>query len=809
MAAALVGSAATGAGLELVFGNFLRLLLEVRRANINFAPSLQILIDTMESIRPQIMKIEGFNRDFDQPDASKGLLDLLKKGEDLVIKCSKIHRLNYVKKPYYTKKLRKFDENLCRYINTILPIHNTADIKQTLFEVKGLSLQIRNLSMGTSSFGGSSKSSGILGVCSPPGLKVVPVGLEVPLKEMKEKLMCFDGVSEVIVVSAPGGCGKTTLAIAICQDDDVHGKFKESIFFVTVSKSPNLLVIVQRLFQHMDYNAPDFLSEEDAVNQLEILLTSVVSAPILLVLDDVWSGAEPLIEKLKFPIKDYKILVTSRFEFPRFGPCYKLQTLNPADSMALFCNQAFLPNGNSYEPSRDVLNKIVEVCKGFPLAISVVGKSLCGRSSVEWSKRVMDFSKASSLLANCELLNCLQSSIDALNDNATVKECYMDLGCFPEDHRIPASTLIDIWVERHNLREEDAVLNLYELSHRNLVDIGPARKDAIEDYGSIHVSQHDLLRELAIIQSNSGSIEQRQRLFIDITRNEIPAWWMEQRHVFINAKLLSICTDETFSSAWHSMEAPCVEVLVLNFQTMNYALPLFIGGMDKLKALVVANYGFSPAALSNFQVISSLSNLRRIRLERVSLPSFFLSTKLDKLEKISLVMCNIGQAFSNCCMPNLKEINIDYCNDLVELPYEFCDLISLIKLSITNCHKLSSLPEEIGNLVNLEVLRLNSCIALSELPNTIVRLPNLRILDISNCFDISELPDQMGVLNNLQKLYMIDCLSCKLPWSIMNLSNLREVIGDEETANSWKEFKDLLPNLEIKVHKDTNLIWRH
>lgn len=193
-----------------------------------FASTLKLLEETMESIRPSIMRIETFNRDLDRPDEIKRLQDLMRRGEELVLKCAKIHRYNYVKKPLYTKKLVKLDESIRRYIETILPLHQTSDVKETLFEMRILSSQIRNLSMGGASSAGVSSAgvsnkSGFVGVCSPPGLKVVPVGLEIPLKELKEKLLKDDKASQVTVVSAPGGCGKTTLVTALCQDADVKG----------------------------------------------------------------------------------------------------------------------------------------------------------------------------------------------------------------------------------------------------------------------------------------------------------------------------------------------------------------------------------------------------------------------------------------------------------------------------------------------------------------------------------------------------------------------------------------------------------
>ena len=106
--------------------------------------------------------------------------------------------------------------------------------------------------------------------------------------------------------------------------------------------------------------------------------------------------------------------------------------------------------------------------------------------------------------------------------------------------------------------------------------------------------------------------------------------------------------------------------------------------MDNLKVLIITNYGFLPTELRNFQLLKSLPNLKTIRLEKVSILSLCKAPVLLKsLKKISLFRCNIGQAFGNCtiqvsdALPNLTEINIDYCNDLVELPLVLCDVILL------------------------------------------------------------------------------------------------------------------------------------
>ncbi|KAJ4828381.1 hypothetical protein Tsubulata_017839 [Turnera subulata] len=774
--------------------------MEVQNNNSMFKPSLKRLETMLTDMHPQIQRIERFNNAFDRPREIEGLKELLQEGEELILKCSRIKRYNCFKKSSYNKRILKLEEEIRNYISVTLQVQQLADHKEILYEFKTKSLNCGQLSNQSSFFSTDSTGSSVVSnkselvdVCAPPKLNVNPIGLKIPLSDLKLKLLKDDRVS-LIVLSAPGGCGKTTLAKALCQDKEVQDKFQGNIFFVNVSKAFNPLVIVEKLFQHNNCEFPAVQSEEEAINQLERLFRQIEPNPLLLILDDVWAGSESFLDKLKFDIENYKILVTSRFQFPRFGSTYKLQTLNFTDAMTLFQQSAFLPDENSYKPGPEIVEKIVERCKGYPLAITVTGRSLCGQPAVEWRKRSKELSKPAAILSDSELLNCLQSSLDALN-NDTMKECFMDLGSFPEDQKIPAATLIDIWVELHNLDEDDASINLYELSCRNLLELFTIRKNVSEDdgcYNEHFVRQHDLLRELAILQTNTGRIEHRTRLFVEIYGNKFPEWWIKPEH----------------------LRAPDLETLMLNFQTKNFTLPEFMERMDKLKALIVNNFGSLPAELSNFALLGSLSNLKRIRLEKVSVPHFFLtSIKLEKLEKMSLVMCNVGRAFTNSAVkisdafPNLVEINIDYCNDLVKLPAGFCDLILLKRLSITNCHKLYTLPEEVGKLINLEVLTLNSCIELLELPRTVTRLHKLKVLDLSYCLSITELPENIGELYSLRKLGMIECSSCDLPSSVKKLVHLEEVIGDEEVANAWKRFKPHLPYLRIKVHKENNLNW--
>ncbi|CAN0913913.1 Probable disease resistance protein At5g66900, partial [Linum grandiflorum] len=732
------------------------------------------------------------------------LIKDIEDGVQLVRKCSKIRWYTFWKRPRYRDQLVSLDESVKEFCGKILQLQQARDIKEVLVGVNQIVAR---------------KPRGLRGYFVPEAIPN-PVGFGAPLGEVKFEL-CKDGIS-LLVVSAPPGCGKTTLAKLLCNDKDVKERFKDNILFIPMSKKETMEGIVQQVFQLKDQGDPTFRSEDDARNQLEQLLQNIVPNPVLLVLDDVWPESVSLLEKLKFNIPGYKILATSRSTYRNYAT-YKLNPLNKKDSRTLFDNSAF-PSGPQSDIPEDVISQIVKECKGYPLALTIVGKSLCGLSAEEWRTRALEITKAGPVSQRdelSELYSCLQKSLDALDKTPTIKECFMDLALFSKDDLIPAAALIDMWSELYRFDEDgvQAVANLHQLSARNLADLVVTRTDA-EGYNHHYVTQHDLLRELIVYQSNLEAFEQRERLIMEIFRNEVPDWWSDKMQVLgVHCRILSISTDEKFSGNWCKIRAPKLNALVLNFRTRkSYQLPDFLTGSDGIKVLMLMNYGISPAELTNFRVLDSLPNLKKIRLDRVSIPAFlFTSLHFNTLEKITLVLCHLGQAFSPStlliseALPNIKEINIDYCKDLVELPLGICKLTTLKKLRITNCHNLVAVRAEIWRLKNLEELILSSCIGLAELPETIGSLENLRTLDISECADVRMFPEEIGQLRNLRKIQMMGCSrNCHLPDSVQNLECLEEVGCDEDTAVLWEPFGHVLKNLKIKVRKeDINLNWLH
>ncbi|XP_030974658.1 probable disease resistance protein At5g66900 [Quercus lobata] len=809
---------AAGAALGAVFGEVFAVLhdavKEVGSKALMFRPILKSLESQLGRLAPLVEDIKRLSEQLELPKVeTETLIEHMKKGEKLVRKCSKIRWWNYYFKVYYSTKLQELDKEIVKFCQVDLQVYGTRNALKALLSMNRMLQKVDSVAESLETPRAS---------CAVPGLRDLTVGLEMPIMELKTLLLKEE--VQLLLLTAPGGCGKTTLVQKLCQDDQIKGIYKENILFVNVSKTPNVKVIVQKLFDYK-HCRPEFLiqSDEQAIEQLPQLLNHIGPNPILLILDDVWLGSESIPEKFKFNIPKYKILVTSRTAFPRFEFTYHLKPLNDVDAMTLFHHSASLHDGSSYIPAEEDVKKIVKGCGGFPLVLQVIGGSLRGEHAVVWKSRLMKWSSGQSFLgSDAKLLGHLESSLEFSDDKVIIKECFLDLGSFPEDQRIPTAILIDMWAELYELDEDGihAIAHLRELTTRNLASLVMAGKDASEAnsyFNDDFVTLHDILRELAMHQSSKEPEEERPRLILNISGNNLSKRWMEKKQKLINARLLSISTDESFSWSWCNIQAPKVEVLVLNFQTQNYTLPEFVEKMDELKVLIVTNYGFFHAEISNFQLLGSLPNFRRIRLEKVSISSLCKTlVPLKSLKKISLFMCNIGKAFENCtiqlsnALPNLIEIRIDYCNDLLELPVGLCDIVLLKKLIITNCHKLSALSQGIGNLVNLEVLRFGSCTDLSELPESMRSLHKLSILDISDCLSISQLPKHIGELCNLKVLNMRGCLRLRnsLPESTVELNQLELVVCDEERAKLWEPIKEFLTKLKVEVaEKDINLNW--
>jgi hypothetical protein len=606
------------------------------------------------------------------------------------------------------------------------------------------------------------------------------------------------------------------LAREICKDDEVRGYFNNRVFFLTVSQSPNVELLRSKIWGMVTGN--NMVDSGEIVPQWTLQYDFRIVTKSLVILDDVWSLRD--LSQLIPSMPGCKTLVVSRFKFsPKvINWTYELQLLKENEALSLFCKNAF---GQNYVPSganHELIKQVVDECKGLPLALKVIGASLRDQSERFWTSAKNRLLRSQPICESHEfqLLERMKLSIDILPEK--VRECFLDLGSFPEDKKIPLDVLISIWVELHDIDEEEAFAILIELSDKNLLTLVKDARcgEMYSSYYEISVSQHDVLRDLAIHLSNRESVNQRKRLLMPRREPGIPKEWERNVDEPFNAQIVSLHTGEMREMDWFCMEFPKAEVLVLNFSSNEYFLPPFIDYMPKLRCLVLINSSTSNAVLHNISAFANLTNLRSLWFEKISLPQLPRTTSpLRNLRKVSLILCKINDSLDESVVdlphlfPVLSELTIDHCVDLTELPSSICQMHKLKTLSVTNCHSLCELPPELGKLNALQILRIYACPSLRHLPNRICSLVWLKYLDLSQCVNLASLPEGIGALTSLEKIDMRECLQIRnLPDSVVDLQSLRRVVCDEEVSWLWKDVEKDLPDLCVQVAEESfNLDW--
>lgn len=218
MALELVGGTALGA----VFENLCAAVVDARDKVNQFDSSLRKLQEILASVNPYILRMNKLGDQLDRPkEEMEQLIQILTDGEKLIHKCSKVSCCYQVscckhfKKWRYANKIEALQDSLLKFF----PVELLSQFSRNGMEI--LAVFRSNGFSFSSNRGVSDKYGKLAGSTVATDPLDFMVGLDVSLKELKRWLL-KDGESR-IVVSAPGGCGKTTLAKRLCHDLQVKG----------------------------------------------------------------------------------------------------------------------------------------------------------------------------------------------------------------------------------------------------------------------------------------------------------------------------------------------------------------------------------------------------------------------------------------------------------------------------------------------------------------------------------------------------------------------------------------------------------
>ncbi|XP_071686753.1 probable disease resistance protein At4g33300 [Rutidosis leptorrhynchoides] len=798
----------------------LKMLLTITTKAILFKKSAEHLYKTVNQLLPIITEIKYSGVELPGPRQMQldKISQTLNEGRELATKVLNSSRWNVYKNHQLLRKMDKTEKKISRFLQGPIQAHVLADVHHLRVEanerfdrIEGSARRLERrlgsmkLAWNDDEYGAEEMFEGNL----------VNVGMQLGLRKVKDMILDDDHNSfKVFGINGIGGSGKTTLVKEICRDNEVRRYYNNKILVLTVSQCPNVEELRQKILGFVSKSKFNGYSNMNIASQWTLQFNNNnnnwnMVVPILIVLDDVWSLE--VLQQLIYKVPGCKTVVVSRIKFQSLmlNSTYELELLREEDAISLFCHNAF---GTTSIPSgvdRNMIKQIVEKCKGLPLALKVIGASLRDQPEKYWEAAKNRLSKAQPICDSHEneLLNRMKLSVDCLSDQK-VRDCFLDLGAFVEDKNIPLDVLVNMWTELHDIDEEDAFAILVELSNKNLITLVKHSRagDMYGSYYEISVSQHDVLRDLAIYMSNFESVNQRKRLVMARRENGVPKEWERNADEPFLARIVSVHTGEMREMDWFKMEFPKAEVLILNFDSTDYFLPPFIENMPKLRALVLINYS-KTAQLHNISVLGTLTNLRSLWFEKVTIPHLPKKSisPLTNVQKLSLHLCKINfkdETELDLCylFPCLTELTMDHCVEMTKLPSSVCQLKSLKSLSITNCESFEELPFDFGKLIFLHILRVYACPKLKTLPYGIKDLVWLQHINVSQCVSLHSLNEEIGGCLSLKEIDMHECPQIKmLPKCVSSLRSLRRVICDEEISWQWKGMEKELSSLCVQV----------
>ena len=168
-------------------------------------------------------------------------------------------------------------------------------------------------------------------------------------------------------------------------------------------------------------------SESKGTSMIENILRN---KRILLILDDVDKSdqIERLIGGCDWFTSGSRIIITTRNKnlLHTLRIChstYMIKELGDHEALELFSMHAFQKNKPDEDYS-ELTNQVICYAKGLPLAISIIGANLHGRSEMEWKSTLDKYET----IPEKDIQKVLQVSYQGLDD--TEQNIFLDLACF-------------------------------------------------------------------------------------------------------------------------------------------------------------------------------------------------------------------------------------------------------------------------------------------------------------------------------------------------------------------------------------------
>ncbi|CAL5381804.1 unnamed protein product [Camellia sinensis] len=484
----------------------------------------------------------------------------------------------------------------------------------------------------------------------------------------------------VIPIVGMGGLGKTTLARMVYNDEVVNKNFDLKAW-VCVSDEFDIMRISKAILESITPEAYKFTE----LNEVQVQLKqNLIGKKILIVLDDVWDKKSNDWDTLKGPFNDgvsgSKIIVTTRDRavalFMGTVQTYELHKLSNDDCWSVFEQHAFGNRSLDANPNLVFIGrKIVEKCKGLPLAAKTLGGLLrCKERDNEW-KIVLNSKIWNLTEQGSEILPALRLSYHHLPSH--LKRCFAYCSILPKDYEFEEEELVFLWMAEGLLQQQNGQKRMEDLGVEYFRELRSRSFFQLSSGGeSSKFVMHDLINDLA--QSVAGYTCFRLE---DMKEEQCRKLKSARHSSYMQSSHDTIKKFGTFYEA----------------ENVRTFLPL---------SLSKYRYGY----LTSEVPLKLLPKMKRLRV-----------LSLNRYKIGELIPKSIGD------LKHLRYLNFSYTN-IKTVPESLGTLYNLQTLMLRGCPKLKKLPEDMGNLINLRHLDMIDSNSLEEMPRGIGKLTSLQTL---------------------------------------------------------------------------------
>ncbi|XLU35379.1 hypothetical protein S245_071445, partial [Arachis hypogaea] len=525
---------------------------------------------------------------------------------------------------------------------------------------------------------------------SPQGDLQGLVGIHGPIEKLIS--LCTESKAVIIGLWGMGSVGKTTLANAVFNR--LCDGFEGFCFLNNVRERAEKYGIdhlktelLSKLLKEKD--ASPFVTTGGITNFSKKRLSRT---KVLVVLDDVndsdqmedlcgghaWFGES---SRIIMTTRDKHVLVKAGANH-----IHQVKTLNSDDSLKLFSLNAFKQNCIIKAEQVELSKRVLNYCKGLPLAIKILGSFLKRKTQQEWESELAKLEK----MPDEKIQSILRLSYNELDRNDW--NIFLELACFFDT----------------NTEDEQLKSLLDRCGYTTTIGLTNLCNNALISISNNCVSMHDLVREM-------GREIVREECLNDPGKR---------------SRLWDSC--DTYEVLKYNKRTQAIQSITLNMSEIDMIRlhPETFERMPELK-LVRFHAANSKNKLCAPEGITSLpEKLRYFHWDEFPLKSLPSSFGAERF--VEIIMPNSGLQMlweGEQNLVNIRKVDLDGSSSLMELP-DLSKASNLREVSIPGCKSLCQVPPSAVCSQKLKYLKVSNCESLE----SIAELPTLVMYVIArNC----------------------------------------------------------------------------